>query len=85
MLISSVGGSFLKDRLLSENVSTTSTVRIEALEKRIDVLQGAFADEQRSTVSAATFAVFRQEQDAQLKDLKSDVRDVLAAVNRTRR
>jgi hypothetical protein len=81
MLASSLGGSWIKDRLSTETRDTGSSVRIESLEKRLDQLQADAQDNRRGALTAAAFNEFRLANDKRLDGVAQDVRDLLAQVN----
>lgn len=81
MLISSVGGSFIRDRLSTEGRDTGSVVRVEALEKRMDMIQSEQSDYQHGALTASQFNEFRVANDKRMDDLRTDMRDLIAEVN----
>ena len=74
MLISSVGGGWLKDRLATEQRDNGSAVRIEGLEARVTALQ-------TGALTAVQFNEFRLANDQKLEGIRQDIRDLIAEVN----
>lgn len=68
-LIVSMGGGWVKDRLLIENGGTTSAVRIEALSKRVDQLE-------QSELPAAQFREYQRATDARLDDIRDSLKQI---------
>ncbi|MDP9024307.1 MAG: hypothetical protein M3N13_02880 [Candidatus Eremiobacteraeota bacterium] len=69
MLVSSVGGGWLKDRLSTESRDNGSVVRIDALNQRLtDHLSDAVSRRQFDDVNAAT--------PKRLDDVRQDIRDL---------
>lgn len=81
MLVSTVGGSFIRDRLSTETRDSGSVVRVEALEKRVDQMAAAQSDYQHGAMTASQFAEFRLANDKRLDGISQDLRDLLAQVN----
>lgn len=81
MLVSTVGGSFIRDRLFTEGRDTSSVVKVEALEKRVDLLQTEQSDYQHGALTSSQFNEFRVANDKRLDDLRTDMRDLIAEVN----
>ncbi len=81
MLVSTAGGGWLRDRLSTEGRDTASVVRVEALEKRIDQLQAAQSDYQRSGLTSNQFNEFRTANEKRLDDIREDLKNLIAEVN----
>lgn len=81
MLVSTLGGSWIRDRLQTETRDTSSVVRLEAIEKRVDQLVISQTDYQHGAMTASQFAEFRLANDKRLDGISQDLRDLLAEVN----
>ena len=69
MLVSSVGGGYLKDRLSTETRDVSSAVRVDALDRRLsEHLTDAVSKRQYEDAEATT--------QKRLDDIRQDVRDL---------
>jgi hypothetical protein len=81
MIVTTVSGGFIRDRLATEGRDTTSIATVQALEKRVDLLQAEQSDYQHGALTALVFTEFRTANDKRLDDLRTDMRDLIAEVN----